>query len=954
MKYLVSLPQNSLSTFHSIADKPESQWFCTSDPAGKKVGSGGGTSWLLTEAWNTENTGQSFSAWLSGDNRVLIHGGGQSRRLPAYASLGKLLLPVPVYRWERGQRLNQKLLDLQLPLYEKLLAVSPSSSHTLLASGDALVLSDADVSDLPDADIISFGLSVDPSLASRHGVFVCPRKAPETLEYMLQKPSTRELRELAVDYLLYIDVGIWILSDRAVELLMIKCGWEKNRSLYANGTPSFYDFYGTFGLALGENPQVKDPDLAGLKTAIINLPGGKFYHFGSNREIISSSLELQNKVSDQRAIWTRNVKPHPAMFVQNAVVDLTLSECQANLWIENSHISPDWQLKGTQILTGIPVNDWSIAVPEGICLDMAPVGDGEFVIRPYGIDDSFRGFLETGEARWLNNSFLKWLKDRNLSLEDCGLSRDTDLQEAAIFPVVSPDKNTENLIQWMITPVGDMSDLWLNCKKLSAAEIPEKTDLKILENQRLMFRSRNWSQLAKNYKRSVFYQVDLDHAAKEFAGQNIPLPALMEDSEDPLLRTHDQMFRSRVSRYRGESSTQYRDNAFQILQQSILEPIARNKVLPSCNVYEDQIVWSRSPVRIDLAGGWTDTPPYSVLSGGRVVNISLELNGQPPLQAYIRPTPERVITLRSIDLGEREIVHSFEELAVYHRVGSSFAIPKAALCLSGFHPSFCSYNFPDLRSQLENFGSGIEISFLAAIPKGSGMGTSSNLAATILGGLSDFCNLGWDSYEVCNRTLGLEQLLTTGGGWQDQYGGIFPGVKLLETQSGWDQIPRLRWLPEKLFTDPETQASMLLYYTGITRVAKNLLAEIVEGMFLNEKSRLTVLKEMKQHALDTWEIIQQGNYQAYSRKIARSWDLNKQLDADTTNPKIELIIRRIKDLSLGHKLPGAGGGGFLYICAKDPEAARRIKKLLSEDRLNPRARFVDMKISNSGLMISRS
>jgi galactokinase/mevalonate kinase-like predicted kinase len=414
------------------------------------------------------------------------------------------------------------------------------------------------------------------------------------------------------------------------------------------------------------------------------------------------------------------------------------------------------------------------------------------------------------------------------------------------------------------------------------------------------------------------------------------------------------MFRSRVLRYRGKEQDSCRQNAFRILEESILLPIREKKVTPACNVFEDQIVWARSPVRIDLAGGWTDTPPYSVLSGGRVVNMSLELNGQPPLQAYIRPTTERVITLRSIDLGEREIIRTYEELAGYNLVGSPFVIPKAALCLSGFHPDFCGEPYRDLKSQLNAFGSGLEISFLAAIPKGSGMGTSSNLAATILGGLSDFCSLGWDSFEICNRTLGLEQLLTTGGGWQDQYGGVFPGVKLLETESGWNQIPRLRWLPEKIFTDPNSQSSMLLFYTGITRVAKNLLAEIVEGMFLNEKEKLTVLKEMKQHALDTWETIQLGDYTQYGKQIAKTWEQKKRLDADTTNPEIENIIRKIDDLSLGYKLPGAGGGGFLYICAKDPHAALSIKKSLNEEPINPRARFVEMNISSTGLKVSRS
>lgn len=110
---------------------------------------------------------------------------------------------------------------------------------------------------------------------------------------------------------------------------------------------------------------------------------------------------------------------------------------------------------------------------------------------------------------------------------------------------------------------------------------------------------------------------------------------------------------------------------------------------------------------------------------------------------------------------------------------------------------------------------------------GSGGGTS------VLGAISDFAGLSWDKFEICNRALALEQLLTTGGGWQDQYGGVIPGLKLLTTGRGWIQAPDIRWLPDYLFTKPEYKDSMLLYYTGITRVAKNILSEIVEGMFLN-------------------------------------------------------------------------------------------------------------------------
>lgn len=580
MRYLVSLPENSRDSFHKLSRKPEEQWYCTSDPAGKKVGSGGGTSWLLTEAWKKGKTDTNFPEWLSEEKRILIHGGGQSRRLPAYASMGKLLLPIPVFRWERGQRLNQNLLDLQLPLLEKLLDAAPPASHTLLASGDALILSEANFSRLPDSDIISFGLSVDPSLASRHGVFICPRNKPETLDYMLQKPSTATLRDLAVDHLFYIDLGIWILSDRAVQVLMKKCGWDDSRSDYQDGIPSSYDFYGAFGLALGEHPAEADPDIAALSTSIFNLPKGEFFHFGTSREIISSSLALQNKVSEQKAIWTRNVKPHPAMFVQNAQVDSPLSEGQANLWIENSHIASGWNFEGNQVFSGIPRNQWPLTIPEGICLDMAPVSSEEVVIRPYGMEDPFRGALGGDRTRWLNAPFTGWLDERNLTMEESSLSEEMDIQEAPLFPVVVLNEAAGALIQWMVTGEGEGRTLWLNSKRLSADQISERTDLEALERQRESFRGQNWIRLGENYQRSVFFQVDLDHAAREFASFDLSLPAPLGEGVDSLFRTHDRMFRSRVSRYRGEAANGNREEAFKILQRSILEPITRNKVLP--------------------------------------------------------------------------------------------------------------------------------------------------------------------------------------------------------------------------------------------------------------------------------------------------------------------------------------------------------------------------------------
>ena len=394
--------------------------------------------------------------------------------------------------------------------------------------------------------------------------------------------------------------------------------------------------------------------------------------------------------------------------------------------------------------------------------------------------------------------------------------------------------------------------------------------------------------------------------------------------------------------------------AFGILREELISTLKSQGISPHRNVLDDQILWGRSPVRLDLAGGWTDTPPYCIMEGGKVVNLSVELNGQLPLQVFARPLSEPKIVLRSIDLGEKIEINSFEELQGYNRVGGGFSIPMAALVLSGFGPGFTQKEYPNLQAQLKAFGCGIEMSLLAAIPKGSGLGTSSNLAATVLGTLSEFCGLNWDKHDVAYRTLILEQMLTSGGGWQDQYGGIFPGVKLLETGPGILQKPSIKWLSDQLFSNRETSEMMLLYYTGVTRVARDILSEIVKGMFLNSSRHLAIFSEMKEHARETFETILRNDYEGVAARVAHSWELNQRLDEGTNPRVIQEITGKVDDLLLGYKLLGAGGGGYLLMFAKSAEAALQTRRLLESKPPNRRARFVDFSVSDTGFQVSRS
>jgi galactokinase/mevalonate kinase-like predicted kinase len=944
MKKLLSVPENLVSVLHDLEGLDPHEWYVDSDPPGSKVGSGGGTAHLLAGDWR--RSGRS-------GRRVVIHAGGQSRRLPSYAPSGKLLTPVPVFRWSRGQRIDQNLLDLQLPLYDRLMADVGPEQNTLIASGDVLILAPQIPRDLPQADVVCFGIWVDPQLASRHGVFFTPRHDPRRLQFMLQKPSHGEIEALSATSLYQMDVGLWILSDRAVDVLMRKSGWDGQR--FERGTPDFYDLYAAFGPALGAEPTSPDPLVSPLSVAVVPLEGGGFHHFGTSLELITSMGAVQNLVQDQRFLWHHRVKPHPTLFTQNAVTDIAWTERHHHIWIENSCIPSTWSLADHHVLTGIPENDWHLVLPPGLCLDIVPVGEEQDCVRPYGMGDRFSGNPADAATLWMGRPVVEWLEQRGLSLRQAGLTGVDDVQKAPLFPLLDAADLNGEWVTWLIAGGSDPARAaqWCNGPRLSAEQISVQANLTRLYRQRDALRLRTLPLLALNAQRSVFYQVDLLALAGDFVRGRLPLPPELPAEAPVLTQARDAMFRAEVARGAGGDSSAHRARAFEALRTGLIGS-APLKAHPLLDVFADQIVWARSPARLDLAGGWSDTPPYCIQTGGRVVNLAVDLNGQPPLQVFVRLSSRPTIVLRSIDNGVGEEVTTYEELAAPAKHGSAFSIPRAALTLAGFHPRFSVAEHKTLKDQLQAFGGGIEISLLAAIPQGSGLGTSSILAATVLGALSDFCRLRWTREEVCHRTLVLEQLLTTGGGWQDQFGGVLPGVKILETEPGWQDKVGVRWLPDLVFTGSDTREHWLLYYTGITRSAKTILAEIVTGMFLNEGPRLAIVDDIKAHAVAAADALHRCDLAETGRVIGQSWRLNKALDPGTTSPEIEALVGRVSDWSLGHKLLGAGGGGYLLLCAKDPEAARRIQDELTRHPPNAKARFVKMSLSTEGFQLTRS
>jgi galactokinase/mevalonate kinase-like predicted kinase len=946
VQVLLSLPPRMAREFDRLKPASASPHFATSDPVAGRLGSGGGTAHLLVDAWRRTGGGASFSQWLKTSRKLMIHGGGQSRRLPAYAAAGKPFIPMPVMRWSVGQRLDQTLLDLQLPGYRQLLGRASDRSVAMLASGDVMLRWDGELPQFPDVDIVLIGLWVQPERAQNHGVFFCPRQHPGKLAFALQKPSRVQIRELAERYVFLVDTGVWLLSERAIATLLRKCGWDERRAEFEGGIPRHYELYSEMGLNLGATPTQPDPEASALTCAVVPLPQGSFHHFGTNRDLIDSVTALQNLVLDQTKLGLSAATPHPDQHTQNSTIEIELTGANHRLWIENSHLPAGWQLAHDHVLTNVPRNQWKLLLEPGVCLDFVPLEDGQFCVRAYGIDDPFRG------ATWFGRPLAEWFTARGLPVVN-----GADIQLLPLFPVITPAAGDSEWIEWLYAAKPrrneQFAQRWMQAERLSAAELAECANLQRLAAERNASLQHVLLPLAQNHRRSVFYKLDLQVAAEQFAAAKLVLPAPLphDGSAEPIKLVHDAMFRSAVLRLQNADWATPEAEAFSALRDLILSEAECRPVRPERQVLDDQIIWGRSPVRLDLAGGWTDTPPYCLQYGGKVVNLAVNLNGQPPIQVFARICERPELVIRSIDLGIEERVRTFDDLRQYDQVGSGFTVAKAAFALAGFLPRFLSgEEFGSLEEQLKAFGGGIDVALLSAVPKGSGLGTSSILAATLLGTLSELCGLNWDTNELSSRTLALEQMLTAGGGWQDQIGGLLHGIKLVETQPGLSQKPTIRWLPGELLSNE----NVLLYYTGLTRVAKGILHEIVRGMFLNSRSHLDVLEEIGGNALRVTDALQRQDWNGLTDAVRRSWTLNQRLDDGTNPPSVQAILDPVSDYLSAVKLLGAGGGGYMLMLAKDGEAARRVRQTLTGSPPNAKARFVNLSLSATGFQVTRS
>ena len=158
--------------------------------------------------------------------------------------------------------------------------------------------------------------------------------------------------------------------------------------------------------------------------------------------------------------------------------------------------------------------------------------------------------------------------------------------------------------------------------------------------------------------------------------------------------------------------------------------------------------------------------------------------------------------------------------------------------------------------------------------------------------------------------------MSTGGGWQDQIGGIMGGIKYITSKPGMDQTLKIQHVEIGDDTMRELNERFCLIYTGQRRLARHLLREVVGRYISNEPESLFALNEIQRVAALMRFELERGNIDEFARLLEYHWELSKKVDAGSTNTLIDQIFASIDELIDGRLVCGAGGGGFLQVILK--------------------------------------
>ncbi len=900
------------------------------DPGDRRVGSGGATLHAI------RRMAQGGAGWWRGNRVLLIHSGGDSRRLPQYSPAGKLFTALPVKTpWGEVSTVFDETLALSTAWAAKM------EAGLLVGSGDVVLTFDAGELDWDRPGVCGVGMRQPAETGTQHGVYVADEQG--RVYAFLQKPTIAEVRAaggLLEGNEVALDIGLLRFDcDVAARLGEIEPGGPEG----APDAPAI-DLYQhiTMGLTGQWKPRPGDaaplPELARALDGVgfwCSVVRGEFTHVGT------TTLFRRLLTEDSSFARLYTVGQRLGAGAAGVVVDSVLKAGgelgPGSLAIE-CHLEGRVRAGRGSVLHGLDAIPGAIEIPEDTVVHQVsvvlPDGGKGAVIRVYGVEDDPKAAVSDWKATWFGRPMLEELHGLGLDLAKVWPETPPaawSLWNAKLFPVTTPEEAWA-CARWLMRLPGEFAaDRWEALPKLSLEESTRFADVAAFATAHASRMQANWCATAAALAESgsdirplLAYAPGIGPLAE--VGKRLGERGRELEDAAPT-EAASRYYQASVFLEQGaldREAEALRAAAFRMVERAVAKGGAAAEAAPQAARWQRREVTVSAPARIDLGGGWSDTPPFCLDWGGTVLNAAVELNGRYPIRTTVRRIDEPVVRCQSDDDGGHlEEWRASAEILRPAGPGDPFAVPRTALRMTGIVRAE-----EELGYTLERLGGGIEIRTAVDLPMGSGLGSSSILAATLLRALAEMTGEAPAEQELSDRVMQLEQWMTTGGGWQDQAGGIFPGVKLVSSGPGLAQ--RLRVQPVALEPDRlrELEGLLVLYYTGIRRIAKGLLQQVVGSYLARETGTVQVLHSIKTLAMEMAYAMRRGEWDYLGELLDRHWGLNQVLDPHTTNAPINALLARVRPYIRGAKLAGAGGGGFMMLLGKSAAAAEDLRGAL--------------------------
>nr|XP_058947533.1 L-fucose kinase-like [Pocillopora verrucosa] len=362
-------------------------------------------------------------------------------------------------------------------------------------------------------------------------------------------------------------------------------------------------------------------------------------------------------------------------------------------------------------------------------------------------------------------------------------------------------------------------------------------------------------------------------------------------------------------------------------------------------------VIAEAPARADLSGCWTDTPPITYEHGGAVLTVAINLNGKKVTGARVRKIQECeiVLVIHSGEHSVKVVCRELSDLANFTQPHAPGALLKACIC---FLDIVTLPSSEKLSEQLfRKYQAGFELHTWSTAPQGSGLGTSSILAGVILAALlrSTGCTASIDS--LIHAVMIVEQMLTTGGGWQDNVGGLMPGFNIARSQAALPLKVEVEKLNLPQATIDAFAKRLLCIYSGKPRLAKNLLQDVVRNWYARFPKITVNADDLVKNAEEAAKALRGGNIEKLG-ECMNCYRKQKCIMASGTEPKgISEMMKALEPLVLGQTLTGAGGGGFLVLLTKEPNMADKVRAVIERNKPSDELAFFEASIDLDGLTV---